>query len=73
MSSEDGVKEWTSLIVFDRAACECIFQTKALQRRYGFAFVENCPVTPDATEKLLERIAFIRPTHYGLAPASQDP
>jgi len=27
--------------------------------------VDNCPVTPDATQALLERIAFIRPTHYG--------
>ena len=34
-------------------------------REYGFCYVENTPVTPEATEKLLERIAFIRPTHYG--------
>jgi len=33
--------------------------------RWGFSFVRDCPVTPEATQKLLERIAFIRPTHYG--------
>ncbi len=32
---------------------------------YGFSFVDGCPATPDATEKLLERIALIRITHYG--------
>ncbi|PGH06550.1 trimethyllysine dioxygenase [Helicocarpus griseus UAMH5409] len=33
--------------------------------RFGFSFVKGSPPTPEATEKLLERIAFIRPTHYG--------
>ncbi|KAK2749302.1 hypothetical protein FQN55_003627 [Onygenales sp. PD_40] len=33
--------------------------------RFGFSFVKGSPATPEATEKLLERIAFIRPTHYG--------
>ncbi|RAH83465.1 trimethyllysine dioxygenase TmlH [Aspergillus japonicus CBS 114.51] len=32
---------------------------------YGFCFVIGVPVTTRDTEKLLERIAFIRPTHYG--------
>jgi len=36
-----------------------------LIRKYGFTYINSCPVTPEATEKLLERIAFIRPTHYG--------
>ncbi|WEW55030.1 clavaminic acid synthetase (CAS)-like superfamily protein [Emydomyces testavorans] len=35
---------------------------------YGFCFVKGCPVEPKATEKLLERIAFIRRTHYGRNP-----
>jgi trimethyllysine dioxygenase len=34
-------------------------------RKYGFSYVDNCPISPEATEKLLLRIAFIRPTHYG--------
>ncbi|KAK2777473.1 hypothetical protein FQN53_002246 [Emmonsiellopsis sp. PD_33] len=33
--------------------------------QFGFSFVKGSPATPEATEKLLERIAFIRPTHYG--------
>ncbi|KAB8296989.1 hypothetical protein EYC80_002391 [Monilinia laxa] len=32
---------------------------------YGFCFVDGVPVCPDKTQELLERIAFIRPTHYG--------
>jgi trimethyllysine dioxygenase len=36
-----------------------------LIRKYGFCYVENCPVSPKATEELLQRIAFIRHTHYG--------
>jgi len=32
---------------------------------YGFCFVDGCPASPEKTEKLLERIAFIRITHYG--------
>ena len=34
-------------------------------RTYGFAFVSDVPPTPEATEILLNQIAFIRPTHYG--------
>ncbi|QDS72861.1 hypothetical protein FKW77_007330 [Venturia effusa] len=34
-------------------------------RKYGFCYIENTPITPEATEKLLERIAYIRHTHYG--------
>jgi trimethyllysine dioxygenase len=36
-----------------------------LIRQYGFCYVNNCPKTPEATQTLLERIAFIRHTHYG--------
>lgn len=32
---------------------------------FGFSFVNNTPATPEATKALLERIAFIRETHYG--------
>lgn len=35
-------------------------------RQYGFCYVDNTPFdTPDPTEQLLRRIAFIRETHYG--------
>ncbi|TKA26094.1 hypothetical protein B0A50_04590 [Salinomyces thailandicus] len=34
-------------------------------RKYGFAFVEDMPATPEATQGLLESIGPIRNTHYG--------
>ncbi|MCJ1473828.1 hypothetical protein MMC13_002480 [Lambiella insularis] len=37
----------------------------ALLRKFGFAYVDGCPANPLATQALLERISFIRPTHYG--------
>lgn len=33
--------------------------------RYGFCYVDGCPVSPEATQALLERITFVRITHYG--------
>ncbi|KAL2177876.1 PhoD-like phosphatase-domain-containing protein [Thermothelomyces heterothallicus CBS 202.75] len=39
---------------------------KIASRTYGFCFVKHVPYEdPDDTRKLLERIAFIRQTHYG--------
>ncbi|RFU33018.1 hypothetical protein B7463_g3327, partial [Scytalidium lignicola] len=34
-------------------------------KKYGFCYVDGCPVSPEKTEELLERIAFVRVTHYG--------
>jgi len=34
-------------------------------RIFGFCFVPNCPVSPEATQSLLEMIGPIRNTHYG--------
>ncbi|TAQ88013.1 hypothetical protein B7494_g3668 [Chlorociboria aeruginascens] len=39
-------------------------------REYGFCFVDGCPISPEATKTLLERIAFIRITHYDTAYTS---
>ncbi|CCE81775.1 Piso0_002447 [Millerozyma farinosa CBS 7064] len=33
--------------------------------KYGFCFIDNVPVDPEETEKLCEKICYIRPTHYG--------
>ncbi|ESZ90239.1 hypothetical protein SBOR_9376 [Sclerotinia borealis F-4128] len=33
--------------------------------KFGFCFVDGVPICPLKTQELLERIAFIRPTHYG--------
>ncbi|KAJ2904019.1 Trimethyllysine dioxygenase [Zalerion maritima] len=38
--------------------------TKYIQK-FGFVFVTDTPPTPEATKAVLERIAFIRVTHYG--------
>jgi trimethyllysine dioxygenase len=63
MAADSGVGNWTDKIV-------CIFfRIHSLanyeQRRYGFCYVDGCPVSPEKTQQLLERIAFIRVTHYG--------
>ncbi|CAD6499353.1 BgTH12-03472 [Blumeria graminis f. sp. triticale] len=34
-------------------------------RKFGFCYVEKCPVSPEKTKRLIERISFIRETHYG--------
>ena len=36
-----------------------------MKRKFGFCYVDDCPVSPEKTQELLERIAFIRTTHYG--------
>jgi trimethyllysine dioxygenase len=33
--------------------------------QFGFCFVSGVPATPEDTERLIRRIAFIRETHYG--------
>jgi trimethyllysine dioxygenase len=39
--------------------------SNGVQIKYGFSYVNGCPVSPEKTQELLERIAFIRITHYG--------
>ncbi|KAL8934673.1 MAG: hypothetical protein Q9216_005784 [Gyalolechia sp. 2 TL-2023] len=45
------------------------FSTESLtfctQRKWGFCLVDGCPVSGEATKELIERISFIRHTHYG--------
>ena len=33
--------------------------------KHGFCLIDNVPVTPEDTEKLCEKLNYIRPTHYG--------
>lgn len=66
MSSDEGVAQWVAKIV--RPPPTPIIYTpdsNPSQHKFGFCFVTGVPVTPEDTEKLAERIAFIRPTHYG--------
>ncbi|CAK7275473.1 hypothetical protein SEPCBS57363_006700 [Sporothrix epigloea] len=52
--------------VMDLLSDKGIAQLTDYIRCYGFAFVEGTPFSdPSYTERLLERIAFIRVTHYG--------
>lgn len=52
--------------VMDTSSEKGIAQLTDYVRRYGFAFVEGTPYEdPADTQRLLERIAFIRVTHYG--------
>ncbi|KAG7192705.1 uncharacterized protein KQ657_001488 [Scheffersomyces spartinae] len=32
---------------------------------HGFCLIDNVPVNPEDTQKLVERLMYIRPTHYG--------
>ncbi|KAJ5575430.1 Trimethyllysine dioxygenase [Penicillium hetheringtonii] len=34
-------------------------------QKYGFCFIEGVPLNPESTKALIERIAFVRHTHYG--------
>ncbi|GAA5832341.1 hypothetical protein JCM11251_006415 [Rhodosporidiobolus azoricus] len=44
---------------------EGVFEWLRLIDLYGFSLVSGIPHTPEATEELIRRIAFIRETHYG--------
>ncbi|KAL5412174.1 hypothetical protein PMIN06_009477 [Paraphaeosphaeria minitans] len=57
----------TTFTTKDRKTNDDLIILDVLQkiRRYGFCYVNNVDATPEATETLLKRIAFIRETHYG--------
>lgn len=59
----DGVAEWTRQIV--RISTPSMHQQLIWKNVYGFSFVKDCPIDPEATQKLLEKIGPIRETHYG--------
>lgn len=40
-------------------------------RTWGFCFVDGCPPTSEDTQALIERITFIRNTHYGESRAQR--
>lgn len=37
-----------------------------MKHKWGFSFVKGVPIDPESTKTLIERIAFIRHTHYGI-------
>lgn len=63
MNKEESVLEWLEKIV--RHYRPCVKLRLTVQVKYGFCTVTDVPVNPESTKALLERIAFIRLTHYG--------
>ncbi|KAK8157117.1 hypothetical protein IWX90DRAFT_441694 [Phyllosticta citrichinensis] len=61
------IKEKPPMVDYDKvmASDEGVKEWTYLIKRYGFCYVDGCPVSPEATQELLERISFIRYTHYG--------
>jgi trimethyllysine dioxygenase len=60
----DGIAEWTRQIV--SFISRLLVTRKLIEKNtYGLSFVRNCPIDPEATKKLLEKIGPIRETHYG--------
>ena len=66
MADDKGVGKWTAKIV---STFPALFGERGLldhlQREYGFCYVDGCPIDAEKTKELLERISFIRITHYG--------
>jgi trimethyllysine dioxygenase len=73
MQDDRGVYEWLTRIVrhlLSQSIDGLI--TIASQDRFGFSFVEGVPATPEATEELTRRIAFIKETQCRSDPAACD-
>lgn len=74
---ERGVARWLSkLVSAEEGSLENLenalsfplaelFSDVPLQAQFGFCFVTGVPPTPEDTQRLVEKIAFIRETHYG--------
>lgn len=60
---ERGLFKWLSNIVI-KFLFYAIYHSNSsvLQDRFGFSFISGVPKTPEATEKLTQRIGFIRET-----------
>ncbi|KAJ5217687.1 Trimethyllysine dioxygenase [Penicillium citrinum] len=58
MLEDDSVRDWLEKI-------QNILTPVQFQQKYGFCFIEGVPLNPESTKALIERIAFVRHTHYG--------
>lgn len=71
MSKDSGVLEWLENTVspvdpfHQKNSFKEVFLIY-LKHNWGFSFVKGIPVDPESTKTLIERIAFIRHTHYGI-------
>lgn len=66
LPDDSGVAELLEKIVRQLPGKSALLLLTIAQKRHGFAFVDNTPYEdPQDTKRLLERISFIRETHYG--------
>ena len=66
MSDDHGLYKWLSNIVSD-AVPRIGVGADCLQDSFGFSFISDVPVSTEATERLAERIGFIRETQCASA------
>lgn len=63
--TDQGLFKWLSKVVSHRYILRravTLGLTLSVQDKFGFCFVSGVPATPEDTEKLSERIGFIRET-----------
>ncbi len=65
MNFDAGVGKWTAIIVSHQLPGQSSV-TELDKYKHGICYVDGCPVDPQATQSLLERVAHIRHTHYGI-------
>jgi trimethyllysine dioxygenase len=57
-AEHEAVGQWTKNLVISSS----FFADK---NDIGFSFIDNVPTTPEATQSLIEKLAYIMPSHYG--------
>jgi Taurine catabolism dioxygenase TauD, TfdA family len=57
-AEREAVGRWTKNLVLSSS-----FLTN--ENDIGFSFIDNVPATPEATQSLIEKLAYIMPSHYG--------
>lgn len=72
MAKDEAMLQWLENIVCHQGIFPSIqlshsFNADFSQWNWGFCFVKGVPVNPESTKALIERIAFIRHTHYGIS------
>lgn len=66
MSDDEPLRIWLTHIVSPSVLTSGSNLLTLMKWDKGFCFVDDVPVNPEATQSLIERIAFIRNTHYGM-------
>ncbi|QIW95192.1 hypothetical protein AMS68_000710 [Peltaster fructicola] len=71
-AGHEPITTWTAAVSsepptvsFEEVESRGVGNLLRLIKRYGFAFVDGMPATPEATEELVNKIGPIRNTHYG--------